>query len=338
MIEIQDMTLQLGRFRLQDVNLRIENGEFFVLLGPTGSGKTVLLESIAGLKLIEKGKIILNGEDVSNKKPEKRNISICYQDYALFPHMKVKDNIRYGLRFADKAKHDKYNKTFDMLVDMLKIKHILERYPLFLSGGEKQRVALARALVVEPEILLLDEPLSALDTGIKETIESELKNIHQEIKTTTIMVTHDFREAYYLADKIGIISDGSILQVNSVNEVFQHPQTRFVAEFVGMKNIIEKEKFLSSFPGIITNENLSRYVGIRPENILLSSEEFPHLKCFPAKIRSWRNNGIYLIIQLESQGLMFTAYLTHNRSYQLELLSDNQIYIAFLPELICSFN
>lgn len=337
MIEVQGAALQLGSFRLKDVDLRIETGDFFVLLGPTGTGKTVLLEAIAGLKFMEKGKIVLNGKDVSNKKPEKRNISICYQDCALFPHMKVKDNIRYGLRFAGKGKHKRYAENFDMLVDMLKIGHILDRYPLFLSGGEKQRVALARALVIEPEILLLDEPLSALDAGIKEIIESELKNIHQELKTTTIMVTHDFREAYYLADRIGIINDGAILQVGSVDEVFQHPNCRFVADFVGVKNIILCQDFACSFPGTV-GDKPGKYVGIRPENIVVSLEPVSDMRCFPATVKSWRNNGVYLIIELESRGLKLVAYLTHNRNYQLQLLKNKKVYVGFDSDLLCTFD
>jgi len=183
---IENLNVKLGDFTLKDINLNIRKGEFFAILGPTGTGKSVLLEVIAGVKPVKSGEIIIDGKNITKLKPEKRAISICYQDYCIFPHMTVRENINYGLRFRKDKENPKYKKNFDMLIRLLKIDHLLERYPQNLSGGEKQRISLARGLIVEPEVLLLDEPLSALDPNIKERIQHELKKIHDELKITTI--------------------------------------------------------------------------------------------------------------------------------------------------------
>lgn len=337
MIELRDLSLQLGNFSIKEINLSIDTGEFFVLLGPTGTGKTVLLESIAGLKPLTRGNIIINGKDISKKKPEERNISICYQDLALFPHMRVKDNIKYGLRFKKNGQASEFPKNFEMLVELLKIEHILERYPIYLSGGEKQRVALARALIVDPDILLLDEPLSALDAGIKETIEAELKKLHKALKITTIMVTHDFREAYYLASRLGIIRDGAIMQTGSNEEVFNQPTSLFVAEFVGMKNLIEisrlrADEVSKSIMDKITDNmklNKSAYLGVRPENITVANEKLKKEYSFKGIICDIRNNGIFMQIDIKSQELVFISYLTTNHFLELNLYEGKEIFFGF---------
>jgi len=340
MIEVKNLSLKLGDFSMKDINLTIENGEFFVLLGPTGNGKTVLLESIAGLQQLESGRIFINEQEVTGKKPEERNISICYQDQALFPHMRVKDNIRYGLRFRKDGQDPKYQEKFELLVDLLKIAHILNRYPVFLSGGEKQRVALARALIVDPDILLLDEPLSALDAEIKASIETELKSLHEKLKITTIMVTHDFREAYYLAHRVGIIKAGKIMQVGTIDEVFEKPASLFVAEFAGMKNLIkidelkEKQQFQTFLDHLHIAEG-AVYTGIRPENIIISDDKFAGDCFFTGIISHTRNNGIFREIDIESQGIVFKAYLTSNRYNELRLHTGEEVYFGFDLNRVC---
>lgn len=339
MIEIQDMSLELGGFSINNINLFIASGDFFVLLGPTGSGKTVLLESIAGLKPLKNGKIIINNRNITNQKPEERNISICYQDCALFPHMTVKDNIKYGLKFKKDRNNSKHKQNYDVLVELLKIEHILNRYPLYLSGGEKQRVALARALIVDPDVFLLDEPLSALDACIKETIQTELKNLHQMLKTTTIMVTHDFREAFYLANQVGIIKKGSIMQTGPIQEVFQKPNSTFVAEFVGMKNLMEIKKIKNN-PGFNSMVKFKSagdkgYVGIRPENVIVSNEEPAVEYSFKGIIGKISNNGVYIQVDINSQGMCFKSYLAPNQYYQLNLHEGKEIYFGFNSVHMC---
>jgi ABC-type sugar transport system ATPase subunit len=336
MIELRQLSLQLGNFSLKDINLAIDSGEFFVLLGPTGTGKTVLLESIAGLKPLTKGNIIINGKDLSEKRPEERNISICYQDLALFPHMQVKDNIKYGLRFKKDGKSSRFHKNYETLVELLEIEHILERYPVYLSGGEKQRVALARALIVEPDILLLDEPLSALDAGIKETIEAELKKLHQKLKTTTIMVTHDFREAYYLASSLGIIKDGAIMQTGSKEEIFNQPVSLFVAQFVGMKNLIQLSTLrCHEFSELLGDKTMSdrtekfAYLGVRPENITIANEKVEKDYSFKGVIKDIRNNGIFMQIDIVVKEMTFLSYLTTNHFLELNLYEGKEVFLGF---------
>lgn len=335
MIQLENVAVDLGNFCLKDINLHVESGKFFLLLGPTGTGKTVLLETIAGLKTLNNGKVIINRQDVSDIKPEKRNISLCYQDCALFPHMKVEDNVKYGLRFKSDGSDQKYKKNFHTLVELLKIEHILKRYPLFLSGGEKQRVALARALIVDPDILLLDEPLSALDAGIKETIEAELKNLHQTLNTTTIMVTHDFREAYYLADQVSIIKDGCIQQTGTIHEVFEQPSSLFTAKFVGMKNLIPISKIRNqTFLNMLKN-NQADIAGIRPENIQIGTEPLNTELCFQGIIKEVRNNGIYLQLTIESAGIQIAAFLTANSFFANRLAVHQNIYWGCRYDQIC---
>ncbi|HAE92161.1 MAG TPA: molybdenum ABC transporter ATP-binding protein [Tissierella sp.] len=212
MLEIKDIKLKLGRFALNNIDLKINIGEYFVILGPSGAGKTVLLETIAGLYTPDKGYILYNKDDMVLLPPEKRDIGFVYQDYELFPHMTVEDNIIFGLKIRKMDKSIIAEKLYK-LVSMLKIEHLLKRYPSKLSGGEKQRVALARAIIISPKILLLDEPLSALDIMIKPTLQQEIKNIHKEFVPTIIHVTHDIDEAIFLADRIGIMNDGNLLKV-----------------------------------------------------------------------------------------------------------------------------
>jgi len=236
MINIQGLTILFESFKITNLNIHIEEGEFHFLLGPTGSGKTLILESIMGLRQPHKGRIWVGEKEVQNLPPEQREISYVPQDLALFPHLRVKENVLYGIR-ARNLNLKLYEKYIDDLIEVMRIGHLLERYPANLSGGEKKRVALLRALGPKPKLLLLDEPLSGLDLSIKTEIQHLLKTLHSSFHPTTLCVTHDFEEAYFLADQITIFMDGEVKQVGEKEEVFLRPKSRNVAQFLGARNL-----------------------------------------------------------------------------------------------------
>ncbi|MEL7596680.1 MAG: ATP-binding cassette domain-containing protein [Clostridiaceae bacterium] len=238
MLRIEHLYKRLGDFQLEDIYLEIEQGEYFVILGPTGTGKSVILEIIAGLYKPDKGQIYFNGEDLSDEYPENREIGFVYQDYLLFPHLPVKKNIVFGLK-QKKFTKSEIEKKLNEIISKFKIEHLLERYPSTLSGGEQQRVAMARALITSPKILLMDEPLSALDPSTKNEFLITLKKIHENRKNTVIHVTHDFNVALYLADRIAVMNDGAIVQVGTPEQIFKKPNSIFVANFIGMKDTLK---------------------------------------------------------------------------------------------------
>ena len=334
MIKVEGLYTALGDFVLDEINLQVNPGEFFILLGPTGSGKSVVLESIAGLVSIKRGVIYLNGKNIISQKPEKRNISICYQDYNLFPHMSVSKNIWYGVNFKKDKGAIKYKNNFDRLVDLLKISHLLNRRPENLSGGEKQRVSLARALIVEPEILLLDEPLSALDPNTKEKIQWEIKKIHDELKMTTIMVTHSFQEAHCLGDRMAVMNEGKILQSGAIDEIFQYPKSEFVADFVGMKTLIDLNKEEAILFGV--NEPIR--LGIRPENILLSKGSLDTDYEFRGEIIEIIDFGMHKEIKILNRGKVYIAFLTINRLLEMKINLGDTVTFGFNREHVNLIN
>ncbi len=222
------------------IDLEIAQGEFFTMLGPSGSGKTTTLRMIAGFEDPSSGTIELAGEDVSGVPPYDRAVNTVFQDYALFPHMSVGENVAYGLKVARVGK-DERAKRRDEALEMVRLPGYADRKPGELSGGQRQRVALARAIVNRPKVLLLDEPLGALDLKLREEMQSELKTIQGEVGITFVYVTHDQDEALTMSDRIAVFNNGRIEQVSSPLELYEHPQTEFVAGFVGVSNLIERD-------------------------------------------------------------------------------------------------
>ncbi|WP_050526857.1 ABC transporter ATP-binding protein [Pseudorhodobacter aquimaris] len=225
---------------LFDVSLNIEMGEFVTLLGPSGSGKTTLLKILAGFEPVSSGTILMNGRDISLLSPEKRNFGLVFQGYALFPHMTVHENIAYPLKVRRVAK-DEIDERVTAILDLVQLGKFAGRYPAELSGGQQQRVALARALVFKPDLLLLDEPMSALDKKLRVDLQEELRDIHRTLGTTFINVTHDQEEAMHMSDRIAVMNHGRIAQFDTAFNLYRHPDTRFVADFVGKSNILDGE-------------------------------------------------------------------------------------------------
>ena len=223
---------------VKDVNLTIEPGEFVCLLGPSGCGKTTTLRMIAGFEIPTEGQIIIDGKDVAHLTPDKRDISMVFQNYALFPHMNVYDNISYGLKIKKKSKEE-IRKRVARILELMKMEDFSERVPSQMSGGQQQRVSLARALIMNSGVLLFDEPLSNLDAKLRLHMRDEIRKLQQEVGITSIYVTHDQAEAMALSDKIVIMKDGEIAQVGSPFEIYQRPNSEFVAKFIGRANILD---------------------------------------------------------------------------------------------------
>ena len=234
MLRTEKLNLRLGAFALRDISLEIARGDYYVLLGRSGAGKTQLLELICGLTMPDSGRIFLGGTDVTNKKVQDRNIGMVFQDFALFPHYTVRENIAYPLVIRHLNKRD-INLRVEHEAKAMNIPHLLERKPDLLSGGEKQRVALARTLVTDPLVLLLDEPMASVDASLKDSIRRMLRRLNRAGQTI-IHVTHDFDEAISLASRVGVIHNGKIIQEGAPLEVFNHPVNRFVARYAGIKN------------------------------------------------------------------------------------------------------
>ncbi len=236
MIVLEQISLSVGDFSLHDVDLRINRGEYLVIMGPSGAGKTVLLETIAGLRFPDYGRILLNGIDVSSLPPEKRRIAIVYQDYSLFPHMTAFENIAFGLRLRNITEPEIDQRVRSLLREFT-IDHLMDRYPSSMSGGEQQRVALARALAVKPDILLLDEPFSALDPSSREECMRMMLAVKKSQDLTIVQVSHSRDEAYGVSDRVALIIEGSLVQTGSADDIFHSPRSQAAAKFAGIDNI-----------------------------------------------------------------------------------------------------
>ena len=267
LIEIKDLAKSFGQVRAVDgVSLHIEAGEFITLLGPSGSGKTTVLRLIAGFEDADKGSITLSGEDITHLPPFDRDVNTVFQDYALFPHMTIQENVEYGLRNRKVPKPERAKQALEAIASV-KLEHVSERLPHQLSGGQRQRIALARSLVLRPRVLLLDEPLGALDRQLREEMQSELKRIQREAGITFVFVTHDQEEAMRMSDRIVVFNEGRIEQVGTPEEVYERPATRFVAGFLGVSNILEGEASRA-----VGGSGAS--ISIRPERIRIEPDSY----------------------------------------------------------------
>ena len=345
MLELQSIAKQLGDTYISDISFNIDDGQYFVLLGPSGEGKTVLLEIIAGLTAPDEGKILWNCEDITFVAPQVRGFGVVYQDYALFPHLTVAQNVTYGLHAAG-CSASLIKKREQTLSEVLGIGNLLTRYPANLSGGEQQRVALARALAIEPKLLLLDEPLSALDTNVRSNLRNELKQINKELKVPVLHVTHDTEEAMVLGDKICVMLNNRIRLVSSPAELFRMPSDHKVANFLGMKNVLPVQKVTSSVCSVFganihashANDSTS-HIWVKPEEIIISRKPFDssarnQFKCI---VEGWDYQDSLLAVRVVSGKLNLTTLITHSSFEKLKIDIGTQAYITFKSSAVHCF-
>jgi len=340
MIEINDLSIRLGDFFLNDINMDIGDREYFVILGPTGAGKTILLECIAGLHRVSKGEIWVDGINVTALAPEERAVGYVPQDYVLFPFLNVVENIAFGLRPAKFSKAEMRERV-KTLSDLLGISHVLNRDTRSLSGGEKQRVALARALAPFPRMLLLDEPLSSLDLQTSKYIRLELRRIHSELGITTLHITHNQVEAEEMADRIAILNMGTLEQVGSPDEVFFYPKNEVVSDFIGTPNILDCDYCHNVGKGLVEADcgglnitlphmgNMVRRIAIFPKDIYVSSTmpPGPGMNRFEGTILSIKSSGAMVRLKVRVGDKTLLAEMPHNIYEEMDLKVDTEVFL-----------
>jgi putative spermidine/putrescine transport system ATP-binding protein len=321
-IRLVGLVKRFGDFAaVRDVSLEIGRGEFFTMLGPSGSGKTTTLRIVAGFEQPDAGRVELAGEDVTGRPPYARDVNTVFQDYALFPHMTVADNVAYGLRIRRVAKGERRERVADAL-RMVRLDGYGGRKPSQLSGGQRQRVALARAIVNRPQVLLLDEPLGALDLKLREEMQVELKRIQGEVGITFVYVTHDQEEALTMSDRLAVFNAGRIEQVGTPAEVYERPANAFVAGFVGVSNIVERD---------------GRRIIIRPEKIRLldGDEASDGLHVERGRVRDVAYAGMVTryVVALEQGGeLQVVRQNLETSSQEAQELSGRRVRVAWRAE------
>jgi molybdate/tungstate transport system ATP-binding protein len=338
MIRAENIDIKFPDFHLKSCSLHVREKEFFSVIGPTGSGKSLILELLTGLLRPDSGRVLVNGEDVTRTPTESRGLGIVYQDFALFPHLTARQNILYGTRYHNLTDRE-IRENFTRLTDTMGLSRILDRKPATLSGGEKQRVALSRSLILNPAGLLLDEPLSALDPMFQQEIKELLKTLHHDLGLTIIMVSHNFGEVLYLADRVALIHQGEIIQTGTTEEVFERPATPFAARFVGMSNL-----FAGTFSGervYLGEEKVAvslqaqpcetaSHVAIRPEEIIpLVPGTNGLANAMTGSVTDIACHGFFFDVAVMVGGVKFTARWNRNQIREFGVKAGGEIGIGF---------
>ena len=309
---------------LKDISFTCEKGDIVGLIGSSGSGKTTLLRIISGLETPESGTIQLNNEMINDKllciSPEKRDCSLVFQDFALFPNMTISDNIFFGKNSI------KNNDLIHDLIQFCGLESLLDRYPHEASGGEQQRVALVRALSINPSLLLLDEPLSHLDSDLKQNIRNELINLFEKVKTTTLFVTHDIEDAMTMANKVVVLKDGLVEQIGSPSNIYDQPINRYVAKLFGKSNIIPSKLAPKSYFKFYDKELNEDAVSIRPHQFTLLKNSDKNKKVFDGIISSRKSFGSFQEILVDADGLKFVMHFQNEE--KLEINQKIRFFIA----------
>lgn len=339
MLSLRAISKKFPGFELKEVSFTVEDGDYFILLGESGAGKSMVLETIAGLVLPDSGSILLGGREITREKIQRRGIGLVFQDHAVFPHMTVRGNLQYALKSLPGAQGNPAE-TAEKMAERLSINHLLERKPATLSGGELQRVALARTLIQKPGILLLDEPLASVDHQLKSELRALLRQIHREGQTI-LHVTHDFEEAISLGTRVAVINNGMIVQEGTTHEVFEHPRSNFVAGFAGIKNFfrvtlsVKNGKTIAKTGSVeielITEEDAAEgFIIIRAEDLVLSREPVD-----TSMVNHFRGT-IHRIVPSRSgcevtldAGILYTALVTSTSADQLGLREGSCVWVHF---------
>lgn len=335
MIRVEEISFSIGTFELRRLSIDIAEGEYFILLGPPGSGKTIFLECLCGLKKIRSGRIRIDNRDITNLEPRRRGIGYVPQDYALFPHLSVERNITFGLRA-----HGYAETNITETADLLGIRHLLSRSIDGLSGGEKQRVALARALVLKPKILLLDEPVCALDEVTRQQVCAQLSDIQRRLGLTTVHVSHNLEEAFSVADRAAILHKGLLQQVGTLDELLRRPKREFVARFMRCENIFcakvtgrgDRDSSTRVKIGDVELEIAGRRSGklmlmIRPEDLLVRPGSLYNGKgenVIRASLIRSRDCGGYVRVELDGP-VSLVAHMTHAAFAELQGMHQNDV-------------
>lgn len=346
-ISVEGLTKVFGSVKaLDQIYLTVKEGEFISILGPSGCGKTTMLRSVAGFCIPDSGSISIGGKDVTRLLPQKREVGMVFQHYELFPHMTIKENVAFGLRERRWNKQAVQDKVDEML-DLVMLPDVIQRYPHELSGGQQQRVALARALAISPKVLLMDEPLGALDLKLRESMQMEIRRIQQRLRITTLYVTHDQGEALTMSDRVVVMNQGKIKQVGSPLDIYANPADHFVADFVGQMNFLEgtvvnshtvrcQHGLLVSVPHIPSDyQEKPVILGVRPEDLALRTDQecdqrMPHIWHGRVQGQKYVGNLIYYFVQLDLGSCVTVETSSQRRHFG----NDENIGVEYSPSRV----